>query len=255
MQDCGTRWYSVRLPADFLCYNFVSCWVHDRCRFTLRRGVFIMRNFDRKYSLIAGCSVLLLLSVAVGCKGFFVNPTLSSIAIGPQAQTITTQQTLQMTATGTYSDGSTQNLTGKVVWSSGTTSCATINQNGLVTPVKTVTGVCTTTISAAAGTVSAATTTVTVSEGTPTSITLTASTTTPQHNSTVTFTANAIFPGSSTPQDITSSVTWNVSDTTNLTLTNGSDTGTLSAGSAGLSINVQASFAGVVSNVVTLNVQ
>lgn len=213
-----------------------------------------MQNFDWKYSLIAGISMLMLLSVGVGCKGFFVNPTLSSIAIGPQAQTITTQQTLQMTATGTYSDGSTQNLTGKVVWSSGTTSCATINQNGLVTPVKTVTGVCTTTISAAAGTVSAATTTVTVSEGTPTSITLTASTTTPQHNSSVTFTANAVFAGS-TPQDITSSVTWIVSDTTNLTLTNGSNTGTLSAGSAGLSINVQASFAGVLSNVVTLNVQ
>jgi len=46
-----------------------------------------------------------------------------------------------------------------------------------------------------------------------------------------------------------------VSDTTNLTLTNGSGTGTLSAGSAGLQITVQASFAGVLSNQVTLNVQ
>jgi hypothetical protein len=194
-------------------------------------------------------------AIAPGCTGFFVNPTLSSLAIGPQAQTITTQQKLQMAATGTYSDGSTQDLTGKVHWSSDTTSCATIDANGLVSPIKTVTGVCTTTISAASGTISAATTTVTVTEGTPTSITLTPSTTTPQSNTTVTFSAKAIFPGSSTPQDITSSVNWIVSDTTNLMLTNGSSTGTLSAGSAGLSITVQASFDGVLSNLVTLNVQ
>jgi len=94
-----------------------------------------------------------------------------------------------------------------------------------------------------------------VSQGTPTSITLTASTTTPQNNSTVTFTAKATFPNNNTPQDITSSVTWVVSDTTNLTLTNGSGTGTLSANSAGLTITVQASFAGVLSNVITLTVQ
>ena len=211
-----------------------------------------MLSSTRKLCLVAALVPLVLAS---GCKGFFVNPTLSSIAIGPQNQTITTQQTLQMAATGTYSDGSTKDLTGKVNWSSSTTSCATISANGLVSPVKTVAGVCTSTISAASGTVSAATTTVTVTQGTPTSINLTASTTTPQHNSTVTFTAKAIFPNSATAQDITSSVTWVVSDTTNLTLTNGSGTGTLAAGSAGLTITVQASFAGVLSNVVTLNVQ
>lgn len=211
-----------------------------------------MDSFRRKLRLIAA---VVSLAIAGGCTGFFVNPTLSSIAIGPQDPTITTAQTQQMSATGTYSDGSTKDLTGKANWSSGTTSCATISPSGLVSPVKTVAGICTTTISAASGTVSAATTTVTVTEGTPLSIALTASTTTPQHNGTVTFTAKATFPNSSTPQDITTSVTWIVSDTTNLTLTNGSTTGTLSAGSAGLTITVQANFDNVLSNVVTLNVQ
>ena len=201
------------------------------------------------------CTVVCIAGIGVGCTGFFVNPTLSSLAIGPQTQTITTQQTLSMSATGTYSDGSTQDLTGKVNWSSSTTSCATINSSGLVSPIKTVTGICTTTISAASGTVAAATTTVTVSEGTPTLITLTASPNPPQHNTTVTFQALATFPNTPTPQDITTSVIWTVSDTTNLTLTNGSNTGTLSANSAGLSITVQASFDGVHSNIVTLNVQ
>lgn len=212
-----------------------------------------MYSFRPKLGLIAA-----LLSLAIGgaCTGFFVNPTLSSIAIGPQSQTITTAQTLQMSATGTYSDGSTKDLTGKVNWSSDTaTTCASITSAGLVTPLKSVTGICTATISAASGTVSAATTTVTVTEGMPTSITLTASPTNPAHNTTVTFKALATFPNSSTPQDITTSVTWINSDTTNLTLTNGSTTGTLSATSAGLTITVQANFDNVLSNIVTLNVQ
>lgn len=210
-------------------------------------------NNGRKLAFIP---MIALLVIASGCTGFFVNPTLSSLAIGPQSQTITTAQTLQMAATGTYSDGSTKDLTGKVNWSSDTTSCATINSNGLVSPAKTVTGVCTTTISAASGTVSAASTTVTVTEGTPTSITLSVSpSTTPAHDTTVTFTAKAIFPGSGTQQDITSSVTWINSDTTDLTLTQGSGSGTLSATSAGMTITVQASFDGVLSNQIVLNVQ
>jgi len=213
-----------------------------------------MRNFDRKYSLIAAVSVFFLIIIASGCTGFFVNPSLSSLAIGPQDQTILTSQTLQMAATGNFSDGSTQNLTGKVSWNSSAPSCATINSGGLVTPVKTITGVCNTTISAASGTVSTATTTVTVTGGTPTKIMLTGSTNTPQANSAITFTATATF-SSGPPQDITSSVTWIVSDPTNLTLTNGAGNGTLSAGSSGLTITVQASFAGVLSNTWTLQVQ
>jgi trimeric autotransporter adhesin len=212
-----------------------------------------MWSSKRKLVLSA---VLLVLGVAAGCTGFFVNPTLSSLAIGPQNQTITNSNTLQMTATGTYSDGSTKDLTGKVVWSSSTTSCATINSSGLVKPAATVSGVCNTTVSAAFGTVTPATTTVTVTSGTPTSITLTASTTTPAKNSTVTFKALATFPNSSTQTDITTSVTWINSDTTDLTLTNGSGTGTVSASAAtGTAINVTATFGGVDSNTVTLTVQ
>src|SRR5215471_190930 len=132
----------------------------------------MMWNSKRNVWLAA---VLLILGVAPGCSGFFVNPTLSSLAIGPQNQTITATpaQTLQMSATGTFSDGSTQDLTGKARWSSSTPSCATISGAGLVTPAKAVSGVCTTTVSASFGTIAPATTTVTVSEGTPASINLT----------------------------------------------------------------------------------
>lgn len=214
-----------------------------------------MWNSKRKLMLLA---CVIGVAVAVGCTGFFVNPTLSSLAIGPQTATITANpvQTLQMTATGTYNDGTTKDLTGKVIWNSATPGCATIASGGLVTPVSSVTGICTTDISASFGTVSPATTTITVAEGSPTNITLTASTTSPQPNTTVTFTAKALFPNNNTAQDITTSVSWTISDTTDLTLTNGSGTGTISAtAAAGTQISVTASFNGVSSNTVTLNVQ
>jgi len=195
------------------------------------------------------------LAVAAGCTGFFVNPTLSSLQIGPSNQTITVNPLvkLQMSATGTFSDGSTQDLTGKVLWSSSDTSCATINTNGLVTPATSVAGLCTTNIGAADGTVNASASSVTVTQGTPTSITLTVSNSSPPVGSQVTFTAQALFPGSGL-QDITSSVSWNNSDTTNLTLSQGSGVGTISATAPAETISVSATFDNVTSNTVNLNV-
>jgi len=200
-------------------------------------------------------AALLTLAVAAGCTGFFVNPTLSSLAIGPQNQTITANpvQTLQMSATGTFSDGSTKDLSGKVLWSSSSNTCAKISASGLVTPAANVSGICTTTISASSGTLAPATTMVTVSEGTPTSINLTVDNSNPPPATNVTFKAMGTF--NDVQQDITSSVTWINSNTTDLTLTQGSGTGTISgSATAGTVITVQASFDGVNSNQVTLTV-
>jgi hypothetical protein len=212
-----------------------------------------MWSCGRKLYLMAA---LCALAVAVGCTGFFVNPTLSSLQIGPSNQTITVNPLvkLQMSATGTFSDGSTQDLTGKVLWSSSDTTCATINTNGLVTPVTNVAGLCQTNIGAADGTVNASASSVTVTQGTPTSIKLTVSNSSPPVGSQVTFTAQALFPGSGTLQDITSSVTWNNSDTTNLTLSQGTGVGTISATAPAETISVSASFDGVTSNTVNLSV-
>ncbi len=77
-------------------------------------------------------------------------PTLVSIAITPANPTIVAGNTRQFTATGTYSDSSTQNLTSQVTWNSSSTTTATINTNGLATGV----AAGTTTISATLGGVS-----------------------------------------------------------------------------------------------------
>ena len=52
--------------------------------------------------------------------------TLQSIAVTPANPSIAKGATQQFTATGTFSDNSTQNLTAQVTWASATTTVATI---------------------------------------------------------------------------------------------------------------------------------
>jgi sugar lactone lactonase YvrE len=61
--------------------------------------------------------------------------TLSSISVAPANTSILVGRSQQFTATGTYSDSSTQNLTGTVVWTSSNTRVATVNSTGVVTAV------------------------------------------------------------------------------------------------------------------------
>jgi hypothetical protein len=59
-------------------------------------------------------------------------PTLNSIAVFPAASTTEEAgSTQQFTATGTYSDGSTQDLSSQVSWTSSNTAVATVNERGL----------------------------------------------------------------------------------------------------------------------------
>ena len=62
-------------------------------------------------------------------------PSLNSIAVTPANPTVTVGAQQQFTATGAYSDGSTQNLTGQVTWTSSSTAVASINTSGLATSV------------------------------------------------------------------------------------------------------------------------
>ena len=58
-------------------------------------------------------------------------PTLASIALTPQDATIPLGTTQQFTATGVYTDASTQDLTATATWSTSATVVATINSSGL----------------------------------------------------------------------------------------------------------------------------
>src|SRR5205823_4372207 len=61
---------------------------------------------------------------------------LVSITVTPASQTVKIATKVQYTATGKYTDGSSQNLTSSVTWTSSTTSVATITSAGLATALK-----------------------------------------------------------------------------------------------------------------------
>ncbi len=62
-------------------------------------------------------------------------PVLTSISVTPTAVAVAPGASLQFTATGMYSNGSTQNLTNALVWSSSAPQFVTINSTGLATGV------------------------------------------------------------------------------------------------------------------------
>ncbi len=90
-----------------------------------------MLTLKRKVQLLAALTVLLILA-SVGCSGFFVDPTLTTITVTPPTPSIVENNTQQMTATGSFDDGSVRNITGKVSWTSSNQAVATIDNTGLL---------------------------------------------------------------------------------------------------------------------------
>jgi N-acetylneuraminic acid mutarotase len=84
-------------------------------------------------SLIEGTATLT--ASALGMNGSatltITAPTLVSVQLSPQSPTIPLGATQQFTATGVYTDGSTQDLTSSATWSSSASVVATINSSGL----------------------------------------------------------------------------------------------------------------------------
>lgn len=60
-------------------------------------------------------------------------PALSSLALTPAAPTVPLGTSLQLAVTGTFSDGSTQDVTSQVVWSIDNSAIASISSGGAVT--------------------------------------------------------------------------------------------------------------------------
>ena len=153
-------------------------------------------------------------------------PTLTSIAVTPANPSITKGATEQFTATGTYSDKSTANLTSQVTWTSGTTTVATIATGGLATGV----GAGSSTITATLGAVSG-TTKLTVSTPTLTSIAVTPANPSITKGATEQFTATGTYSDKSTA-NLTSQVTWTSGTTTVATITTGGLATGVGAGSS-----------------------
>jgi len=130
--------------------------------------------------------------------------TLESIAVTPANPTLVAGDNLQLTATGTYSNGSTQNLSGSVTWTSSSNATATVSTTGLVAAVAAGSANITAT-NAATGKTNF--TTVTVTSATLTSIAVTPSPASVAAGITQQFSAVGTYSDASTA-NITALVTW-----------------------------------------------
>ena len=137
-----------------------------------------------------------------------VGPTskLVSISVTPANPSMPVGVTQQFTASGTYSDGKSHDITMLVAWRSSQTTVATISNGGLVTPVAKGTA----TITATSGKISGRMV-LTVTSDTPSSIAVTPPNLTLPVKSSRQFTATARY-SEGTDYDITKRVTWGSSD-------------------------------------------
>ncbi|MDD2308453.1 MAG: Ig-like domain-containing protein [Desulfuromonadaceae bacterium] len=143
-------------------------------------------------------------------------PVLKSIALSPANPTFLTLSTGSFKATGTYSDGSTPDITSLVAWSSSNTGIATVIASG-GTATATTLKQGTTTISASLDGISG-TTSLKTTGGNLTGITVSPAVVTLVKDTNRNITATGTFSNGST-RDITGAVQWTVADTSLATVT------------------------------------
>ena len=169
-------------------------------------------------------------------------PILQSITVMPDTATIEVAAKQRYTATGTYSDASTADITSSVTWASSNIAVATIDSAGLATGV----GDGSTEITAALGSISdTAALTVTLALN---SIAVTPETATIPKGLTQQYTAMGTYSDASTA-DITSSVTWASSNIAVATI----DSAGLATGVGDGSTDITAAL-GLISGTATLTV-
>jgi len=175
-------------------------------------------------------------------------PALESIAVTPANDTVPVATLTQFTATGTYSDKSTQDLTATATWGSTNTTEATIASGGLLTALSINTTP--TTISATSGSVTG-NTNLTVAAATVQSIVILGQpAVTIANGTTYNFIAVGFYNDGS-KHNVTSKAVWASTNTNAATINPG--TGHALGVGGGLSTTISATIGSVVGNI-TLNV-
>ena len=151
-------------------------------------------------------TALVLLGLALSCNGFFVDPTLTTLVVTPPTPSIVAGDALQMTATGSYDDGSVKNITGQVTWTTSDQTKAKVNGSGMVNGVNAGSA----TITASSANVSGSTT-VSITLASLASIQVSPSSTSAITGQTVPFSATGNFVGGGSA-DITDAVVWSTSN-------------------------------------------
>lgn len=173
--------------------------------------------------------------------------TLQSITVTAATPTIAANTSTQLTATGSYSDGSKKDLSATATWTSGTTTVATVSATGLA---KGVAGG-TSTITAASGGVMG-TLTLMVTPAKLVSIAVTPGTQSIAAGTSQPFTATGTFDDSTT-QDLTATATWTSGTAATATISAAGVAKALATGTSTITASVTAGGA-TVSGTATLTV-
>jgi uncharacterized protein YjdB len=160
-------------------------------------------------------SLFLVTGLDVSCDGFFVDPTLTAIAVTPPTPAVLQDTTQQMSATASYDDGSVNDITSKAIWSTSDASKATVSSSGLVTGINPGSA----TITASSANVSGSTT-VGVTAANLVSIQILPSSLSAITGQTVAFNASGTFAGGGSA-DVTDAVVWST-DNSKVTISNSS---------------------------------
>lgn len=156
---------------------------------------------------IAGCSSSHLSSNSSTGSGS--TKTLSSIAISPANPSIAVKATQQFTAMGTYSDGSTANITSSVTWSSSNAAVASVTSAGVATGAGAGSATITAAMNGVSGTNSL---TVTAAAATVTAISVGPATASANAGATQQFSVTATYSDGTTGT-LTTGITWSSSNT------------------------------------------
>ncbi|HEY1906729.1 MAG TPA: Ig-like domain-containing protein [Myxococcaceae bacterium] len=181
-------------------------------------------------ALVVSGSLLL-----AACHHSSSSKTLESIGVTPANPTLAGRSTVQLSATGTYTDHSTQDITGSSTWTSSAAGVATVSGAGLVSAIAPGTA----TITAASHGITGSTM-LTVTPATLQSIAVTPSNPSIAKGTTQQLVATGTFSDATT-QDLTGQVTW-ASDTASVATVSGAG---LATGVAAGTANISASMSGV----------
>ncbi len=181
----------------------------------------------------AACVALLCLGLLSGCgSGSFapgIGGNLKSIEVTPPGPSVPLGESQQFTAIGHYRDGSTQDITGTVAWSSSNTNIATISGSGFAASHSTGSVTVDATLSGVAGSG-----TFTVTDAVLVSIAVTPTNPALILGTLNQFTATGTFSDQST-KDITSTVAWSSSNRNIASIDGSGLTAALALGSLSIS--------------------
>jgi hypothetical protein len=184
------------------------------------------------------------------------NPTLMGVSVTPASPSIANGTGSQFTATGTFSDSTTQDITTQVTWSSSATGVATISNAAGSEGYASGVGAGSSTITAThAGTGKTDTTTLAVTNATLSSIAVTPNGAVAiGYGTTQQFTAIGTYSNGAT-QNITDLVTWSSSAPGFATISNVAGSNGLATSVSAGTTNVSATLGAVTSNTASLEVR